>query len=72
MCANPFRDLPAGHVGHAEVGEDEIVCSVPCHLHPGQPARRGVDDVPLGAKNVADDLGDLRLVVDDQDASGAD
>src|SRR4051794_11894557 len=61
------QDPHAVDTGHEEVEHDEVVLPRARELEAFGARRRGVDGQPVGGESTRDEVGDLRLVVDDED-----
>jgi len=68
LCAEPARDLEAVDVGKHHVEDDQVRLEARDRGERIAAARRGLHGEAFEAKRHRDDLGDVRLIVDDEDS----
>ena len=68
LLGDLLDQLEAAHVGHLQIGDDQVVAARCSSSQRRDAVLDGVDDVALHAEEVGEDLADHLLVVDDQDA----
>ena len=67
----PAGDLEAGDVRQAHVEHDRVEAGRLRHLQGGAAVGRALDQVPLAAQQAGDEVGETRIVLDEQEVHGS-